>query len=110
MPPEALSTDLGLDHGWPLGAQYPHRVKHVHHALKLHPLQGDTERDEGARPTHARAVNGGNRRDVSDTATDGTPALWAAEQNHGAADTNFHREKIVLFPVARFCAESTHIR
>ncbi len=49
---DSHSTDQCLDHGRPLNAQVFHRLEHVNHSLRQHPLQNDVQRYE-----HSRAAN-----------------------------------------------------
>lgn len=51
-----VATDLGLNHSWPLGAQYSNGLENVDNTLVLHSFKDDAERNEDASPADASAT------------------------------------------------------
>lgn len=49
------TSDLGLDHGWPLCPEHLHSLEDIDHAFVAHPLQDDAEGDEDTGPAHTSA-------------------------------------------------------
>lgn len=54
-------TDLGLNHGWSLRAQYSHCLENIDHPFVLHAFQHDAESDENAGSPNASAAMHGDR-------------------------------------------------
>lgn len=52
-----VTSDLSLDHGWPLCPEHLHCLEDINHAFIAHSLQDDAEGDEDSGPAHASTRN-----------------------------------------------------
>lgn len=52
-----VTSDLSLDHGWPLRPKHLHCLEDINHAFIPHSLQDNAEGDEDSGPAHASARN-----------------------------------------------------
>lgn len=75
-PGACVTSDLSLDHGWPLCPEHLHRLEDVHHAFVAHSLQDDAEGDEDSGPTHAGAGNTSSHVSGAAVSVSVSVALW----------------------------------
>ena len=52
-----VTSDLSLDHGWPLCPEHLHCLEDINHAFVAHSLKDDAEGDEDSGPAHASTGN-----------------------------------------------------
>ena len=67
-----VTSDLSLDHGWPLRPEHLHSLEDINHAFVAHSLQDDAEGDEDSGPAHSSTEDASHDRGSVRTLQDKT--------------------------------------